>query len=45
MKKLLLLILIPYFVFPQSWVDKMQDPTENFYDTQKEFEISGKIKL
>jgi PKD repeat protein len=38
MKKLLLLLLIPSFVFSQSWIDKMQDPTENFYDTQKEFE-------
>ena len=38
MKKLFLLLLIPSFVFSQSWIDKMQDPTENFYDTQKEFE-------
>ena len=38
MKKLLYLFLIPSFVFSQSWIDKMQDPTVNFYETQQEFE-------
>ncbi len=38
MKKLLLLLLIPSFVFSQSWVDKMQDAKFNFYETQQEFE-------
>jgi len=37
MKKLLFLLLIPQFLFSQTWIDKMQDPSENFYDTQKEF--------
>jgi len=38
MKKLLLLLLIPSFIFSQSWIDKMQDPKVNFYETQQEFE-------
>ncbi len=37
MKKLLLILLLPCFMYPQSWIDKMQDPSQNFYDTQKEF--------
>ncbi len=38
MKKILLLLLLPCFVYPQSWIDKMQNPSNNFYDTQKDFE-------
>ncbi|MBC8266378.1 MAG: PKD domain-containing protein [Flavobacteriales bacterium] len=39
MKKLLLILLcLPMFGFGQNWVDKMQDPTINFYDIQKDFE-------
>ncbi|MGY8987704.1 MAG: WD40/YVTN/BNR-like repeat-containing protein, partial [Flavobacteriales bacterium] len=38
MKKILLILLIiPHFLFSQSWVEKMQDPTQNFYDIQREF--------
>jgi hypothetical protein len=38
MKKLLLLLLFPSLLFSQSWIDLMQEPSNNFYDTQKEFE-------
>ena len=38
MNKLLLLFLFPSLLFSQSWIDLMQDPSNNFYDTQKEFE-------
>ena len=37
MNKLLLLFLFPSLLFSQSWIDLMQDPSNNFYDTQKEF--------
>ena len=37
MKNILFLLLIPQFLFSQNWIDKMQDPSQNFYDTQKEF--------
>jgi len=39
MKKILLIsLLFPFLSFSQSWIDMMQDPSNNFYDTQKEFE-------
>ena len=38
MRKFLFLLLFPTLTYSQSWVDKMQDPNNNFYDTQKEFE-------
>jgi hypothetical protein len=38
MNKLLLFLLFPSLLFSQSWIDLMQDPSNNFYDTQKEFE-------
>jgi len=44
MKYLLLLILFPCLVYSQSWIDKMQDPAINFYDTQKDFEEYWKNK-
>ena len=37
MKKLLIFLIIPQFLFAQNWIDKMQDPTENFYEVQQEF--------
>ena len=37
MKRILLLLLIPQFLFSQDWIEKMQDPSQNFYDVQKEF--------
>ena len=37
MKKLLIFLLIPQFIFSQNWIDKMQDPSQNFYEVQKEF--------
>ena len=30
-------MIVPHFLFSQSWVEKMQDPTQNFYDIQREF--------
>ena len=33
----ILFILIPSFIIAQNWVDQMQDPDNNFYDTQKTF--------
>jgi hypothetical protein len=38
MNKLLVFLLFPSLLFSQSWIDLMQDPSNNFYDTQKEFE-------
>ena len=37
MKKILIFLLVPQFLFAQNWIEKMQDPNENFYDVQKEF--------
>ena len=38
MKKLLLILLcLPIIVFGQNWVDMMQDPNVNFYETQRAF--------
>ena len=37
MKKILILLLVPQFLFAQNWIDKMQDPSQNFYEVQKEF--------
>ena len=38
MKKLLLiLICLPFIGFSQDWVDMMQDPNTNFYQTQSAF--------
>ena len=37
MKKILLLLLLPSLIFGQSWVDEMQDPTNNLYDVQIKF--------
>ena len=34
MKKILIFILFPQFLFSQNWVDKMQDPSQNFYEVQ-----------
>ena len=38
MKKLLILLLTPQLLFAQIWIDKMQDPSENFYEVQREFD-------
>ena len=38
MKKILLFLFFPTLIYSQSWVESMQDPNINFYDTQKEFE-------
>ena len=38
MRKILLFLFFPVFLYSQIWIDKMQDPSNNFYDTQKEFE-------
>ena len=38
MKKILLILFVfPQLLFSQSWVDDMQNPNNNFYDIQKEF--------
>ena len=37
MKYIFLFILVPTLTYSQSWVDKMQDPNINFYDTQRDF--------
>ena len=38
MKKLLLIFTIfPFLIFSQNWVDMMQDPSNNFYQTQSTF--------
>ena len=38
MKKLLLILLcLPMISFGQNWVDMMQDPNVNFYETQRAF--------
>jgi len=37
MKKILIFLLVPQFLFSQNWIDKMQNPSQNFYDVQKEF--------
>ena len=37
-KFLLFIFILPSIVFSQVWIDKMQDPNNNFYDTQREFE-------
>jgi len=37
MKKFLIFLLVPQFLFAQNWIDKMQDPSQNFYEVQKEF--------
>ena len=38
MKKLLLILLcLPFIGFGQDWVDMMQDPNTNFYQTQSSF--------
>ena len=45
MKKILLILLLfPFTLFSQSWIDMMQDPNNNFYDTQKEFEDYWRTK-
>ena len=38
MRKTIFFLLFPAFLAAQSWIDKMQDPTHNFYDTQNDFE-------
>mgnify|MGYP006139865853 CR=1 FL=1 len=38
MKRILLFIFLPTFLYSQTWIDKMQDSQSNFYDTKKEFE-------
>ena len=36
MKKLLLILLcLPIISFGQNWLDMMQDPNANFYETQR----------
>jgi|GEM_PF-895686 len=42
MKKIISLLFLPYFLFSQVWIEKMQDPNHNFYDTQREFETYWK---
>lgn len=37
MKKLLIFFIVPQFLFAQNWIDRMQDPKENFYEVQEEF--------
>ena len=37
MKKVLFFLFVPSILFSQLWVEKMQDPSNNFYDIQKEF--------
>ena len=38
MKKLLIIFLcLPFIVFGQDWIDMMQDPNTNFYQTQSSF--------
>ena len=38
MKKLLLaFIIFPFLTFSQNWIDMMQDPSNNFYQTQNAF--------
>ena len=38
MKKLILVFIIfPFLTFSQNWVDMMQDPSNNFYQTQNAF--------
>jgi len=37
MKKLLIFLIVPQFLLAQNWIDKMQDPNENFYEVQEEF--------
>ena len=44
MKKILIFILVPQFLFAQNWIDKMQDPSQNFYEVQKEFNEYWKNK-
>ena len=45
MKKLKILLLFILYTlsikssFSQSWVEKMQDPTVNFYDVKKSFNL------
>ena len=38
MKKILLALLLPGYLYSQTWVDMMLDPSVNFYETQQEFE-------
>ena len=38
MRKILLILLLPSFLYSQQWVDMMLDPSINFYETQQEFE-------
>ena len=38
MIRLLIFLLLPTFIYSQTWIDKIQDPNNNFYDTQKDFE-------
>ena len=38
MRKILLILLLPGFLYSQQWVDMMLDPSINFYETQQEFE-------
>ena len=38
MKKcFLILLILPQFLFSQQWVEDMQNPENNFYDIQREF--------
>ena len=34
---LLIFIVLPFLTFSQNWVDMMQDPSNNFYQTQNAF--------
>ena len=38
MKNILLFLLFPTLIYSQNWIDMMQNPNINFYDTKKEFE-------
>ena len=37
-KTLLLFTILPFITFSQEWVDKMQNPNNNFYEIQENFE-------
>ena len=34
---LLIFVMFPFLTFSQNWVDMMQDPSSNFYQTQNAF--------
>ena len=34
---LLIIVIFPLIISGQDWIDKMQDPNQNFYDVQRDF--------